>query len=358
MWKLWKKLFLCLPLLALALGVFSSQSEAARQEPVHELNYFQSYKTEVDGQEAWRIEVGVNREDVKYEVKEKSVLKKEVVLDLQDTVRGRLARQIKQTGPLVSSVQIDELREEENRHTQVRCAIRPGVGDVAYRVTALDADRRARKPFRLALDIYRKPVAPPVGSVGDVSGHTIVLDAGHGGSDTGAVGPSGVTEASVTLAVTKDLQDILQNSGARVVMTRDKDVDVYGPNASAHDELQARVDVGARVPSAEVFLSIHCNAFSNPGAHGMETYYYPGSSAGARFATILNEELEKAGGRTNRGVKSANFYVIHHSPMPASLVELAFITNPTEENLLSDEGYQKNLAMALAKGIARFFRER
>ena len=355
MQNFWKKLLLCLPVLALALGVLAPQGAEARQA---ELNYFTSEKTEVDGQEGWRIEIGVNRDDVKYEVKEKSVLKREVVLDLENTARGKLAQHIKQTGPLVSAVQIDELQGGGDRHTQVRVALLPEAGDVAYRVTPLSADRHARKPFRLALDIYPKPTAPPVGSVEDVSGHTIVLDAGHGGSDTGAVGPSGVTEASVTLAVTQDLRDILQNAGARVVMTRDTDVDVYGPNASAHDELQARVDVGARVPSAEVFLSIHCNAFSNPGAHGMETYYYPGSSAGARFATILNEELEKAGGRTNRGVKSANFYVIHHSPMPASLVELAFITNPTEENLLSDEDYQKNLAMALAKGIARFFRER
>ncbi len=252
----WKKLLLCLPVLALAFGVLAPQGAEARQA---ELNYFTSEKTEVDGQEGWRIEIGVNRDDVKYEVKEKSVLKKEVVLDLENTARGKLASHIKQTGPLVSAVQIDELQGEENHHTQVRVALRPEAGDVAYRVTPLPADRHARKPFRLALDIYPKPTAPPVGSVEDVSGHTIVLDAGHGGSDTGAVGPSGVTEASVTLAVTQDLRDILQNSGARVVMTRDKDVDVYGPNASAHDELQARVDVGARVPSAEVFRRALCD---------------------------------------------------------------------------------------------------
>ena len=352
MQNFWKKLLLCLPVLALALGVLLPQGAEARQA---ELNYFSSEKTTVDGQEGWHIEVGVSREDVKYEVKEKSVLKKEIVLDLQDTARGGVARHIKQTGPLVSDVQIDEIRAEGDRHTQVRCAIRPGAGDVAYRVTTLAADRRARKPYRLTLDIYRKPVAPPAGSVEDVAGHTVVLDAGHGGSDTGAVGPSGVTEASVTLAVTQDLRDILQNSGAHVVMTRDRDVDVYGPNASAHDELQARVDVGARVPAAEVFLSIHCNAFSNPGAHGMETYYYPGSSAGARFATILNEELEKAGGLFNRGVKTANFYVIKHSSMPATLAELAFITNAREEQLLNNAQYQMKLAEAIARAIGRYF---
>ena len=119
----------------------------------------------------------------------------------------------------------------------------------------------------------------------------VAIDPGHGGSDTGAVGPTGVTEASVTLAVSKDLQSILENSGARVTMTRNKDVDVYGPNASDRQELQARVNVGEYTPGAELFVSIHCNAFSNPASHGMETYYYAGSPRGERIATLVNEAV-------------------------------------------------------------------
>ena len=184
---------------------------------------------------------------------------------------------------------------------------------------------------------------------------TVVIDPGHGGSDTGAVGPTGVTEASVTLAVSKDLQSILENSGARVTMTRNKDVDVYGPNASDRQELQARVNVGEYTPGAELFVSIHCNAFSNPASHGMETYYYAGSPRGERIATLVNEELEKAGGLFNRGVKTANFYVIKHSSMPATLAELAFITNAREEQLLSNAQYQMKLAEAIARAIGRYF---
>ena len=349
----WKKL-LCLPILALAL-LLACAPQSAAADAVHELNYFQAEKTTVDGQEGWHVELGVSGSDVRYDIQEKSVLKKEIVLDLDDTVRGHLASHIKQSGPIVSSVAIEQAGDKK---TRVRFALKPGIGDVAYRVTELAADRRARKPYRLAIDIYQKPVAPPAASVESVAGHTIVLDAGHGGSDTGAVGPSGVTEASVTLAVTQDLRDILQNSGAHVAMTRDTNVDVYGPYATDRQELQARVDVGERTPGAEVFLSIHCNAFSNPGAHGMETYYYTSGGQGERLATILNEELAAAGDRFNRGVKQANFYVMRHSSMPASLVELAFITNPTEEALLADEDYQKKLAMALATGLGRYFGER
>lgn len=355
MQHLWKKLFL-LFVCTVALPFFASATaSAARQQPVHELNYFQSYATKVDGADAWRIEIGLNASDVKYEIRQKTLLKKEVVVDLADTVRGNLKQHIVQSSAIVKDIRIDETGD---RHTELHIALDPSFGEAAVNVTALDADRRARKPFRLAIDIYPKPDEPEAPSVDGVKGHTIVLDAGHGGSDTGAVGPSGVTEASVTLAVTQDLQRILEASGARTAMTRDTDVDVYGPNATDGQELQARVDVGERMPGAEVFLSIHCNAFSNADANGLETYYCAGSARGARLATLLNEELARAGGRRNRGVKTANFYVMRHSSMPASLVELAFVTNPAEEALLSDPDYQQQLAMALAIGLSRYFTER
>ena len=120
-------------------------------------------------------------------------------------------------------------------------------------------------------------------------------------------------------------------------------------------ELQARVDVGRNHPEAELFLSIHCNSFTNPDAHGMETYYYPKTDADERFATLLNEELAAAGGLYNRGVKYANFYVMRHSPMPASLVELGFLSNPQEEALLGGAEYQETMAQAIFRAIVRYF---
>lgn len=329
-------------------------ASAARQLPVNELNYFQAYETTVDGRQAWHIEIGVSRANAEYTLREKTFLRKELVLDLTNTVRGQLAAQIAQKSKYVSAVHIEEL---EARHTLVRVLLTQAGAGCTYQVTRLDPDRRARKPSRIAIDIFEKPQAAPAGNVEGVAGHALVLDAGHGGSDTGAVGPDGVTEASVTLAVARDLRDILTNSGARVVMTRDADVDVYGPYATDRQELQARVNVGAYAPEAEIFVSIHCNAFSNPGAHGMETYYYPKTDCDERLAELLNEELAAAGGRFNRGVKQANFYVMKHSAMPASLVELAFITNPEEEALLASDAYQRELALALAKGIGRYFSE-
>ena len=138
-------------------------------------------------------------------------------------------------------------------------------------------------------------------------------------------------------------------------MTRKTDIDVYAPNDTATEELQARCNVANYAPGAQLFVSIHCNAFSNPSAGGMESYYYEPSADGARLAQLLNEELEKAGGLLNRGVKTANFYVIKHTNVPASLVELGFITNNWEEQLLNSEDYQNKLAAAIVRAIARYF---
>jgi N-acetylmuramoyl-L-alanine amidase len=87
----------------------------------------------------------------------------------------------------------------------------------------------------------------------------------------------------------------------------------------------------------------------------METYYYAPSDQGQRLAALLNEEVEKAGGLLNRGVKTANFYVIKHTNVPASLIELGFVTNEREEQLLNSESYQTTLAEAIARAIARYF---
>ena len=182
-----------------------------------------------------------------------------------------------------------------------------------------------------------------------------MLDPGHGGSDSGAVGPNGVREKDVTLQVAQKVQRLLEGAGAHVVMTRTTDRDVYGPNASDGQELQARVDVAERTPGADLFLSIHCNAFSNPMANGTETYSYYGSIEGGRLAAILQEELLAAGGLQDRGAKEANLYVLKHSSIPASLVELAFISNEREEALLTSEDFQNKMAFAIAKGLSRFF---
>ena len=192
-------------------------------------------------------------------------------------------------------------------------------------------------------------------NIDGVQGKTIILDPGHGGSDSGAIGPDGVMEKNVTFAVAKKVQSMLESSGAKVIMTRTDDVDVYGVNATDRQELQARVDVGRKNPSADVFLSIHANSFTNPQAHGTATYYYAKSSSDGLLAQALQDGMIEYGGLYDRGISEANFYVIKHSVMPAALVEMAFVSNPTEEDLLNSDSFQDKMAKGICKGLSTFF---
>lgn len=208
----------------------------------------------------------------------------------------------------------------------------------------------------LAVDISKKEVQKSVSpSLQAVAGHVIVIDPGHGGSDSGAVGPDGIMEKNVTLAVAQKVYNILVNNGATVIMTRTTDRDVYAPDASAVDELQARVNVGEFTRGTDIFLSIHANSFSSPSANGTGTYYYQYSPQGERLASLMQEEMINANGLTDRGTAAANFYVLKHTSMPSALIELAFISNYQEEQLLNSDDFQEMMAEAICRGISRYF---
>lgn len=190
-----------------------------------------------------------------------------------------------------------------------------------------------------------------------LKGKIIALDAGHGGSDTGAIGPTGVTEKGVTLRVAKALQKLLQTEGATVLMTRTTDTEVSPKKANASDveELQARCDVG-NDGNADIFISMHMDSFTNSTPSGTTGYYYTkGSKAGQRLAQYLSEGVVTALGTGNRGTKSCNFYVVKHTDMPATLVEMAFISNDKEEKLMNSEDGINRAAEGLLNGLRRFF---
>lgn len=177
----------------------------------------------------------------------------------------------------------------------------------------------------------------------------IVIDPGHGGSDPGAVGPSGLREKDVTLAVSKKLAAYLCDI-ADIHLTRWTDKELRPDDNS---DLAARATLANSI-NAELFISIHCNSAS-PVANGVETYAYKPGGNGERLARLVQEELVKATGLTNRGVKFANYYVLRRTSMPAILVELAFISNPQEEALLGNPDFQDVCARAIAVGIKRYY---
>ncbi|WP_037352251.1 N-acetylmuramoyl-L-alanine amidase [Selenomonas sp. FC4001] len=336
-------------LMAFICGLWLPQMAEARSSQSHELNYFQTSKVKIAGASALRIEIGMTGEEPKYTVKD-SLLRKQVVITLPETRRGKVKEQVKLNNDLAKHVKIMEV--EGSTQVIIDCVNTPVDGN--YRVTTAPAERRLNKPARIIVEIFENGAA--MDAVPGIKGKTIVIDPGHGGSDTGAIGPTGVKEKDVCLAVSKKVESLLASSGARVIMTRSRDVDVYAPNATDKQELQARCNVGNRDPRAALFVSIHCNAFSNPAANGMETYYCAGSQKGYEAANFINEELAKAGGLFNRGVKTANYYVLRHTSMPATLLELGFVTNYREEKLLRSDAYQTKLANAIVRGIARYFK--
>jgi N-acetylmuramoyl-L-alanine amidase len=180
------------------------------------------------------------------------------------------------------------------------------------------------------------------------SGLTVVLDPGHGGHDSGAVGPAGTREAAVNLAVAIRMRACLEEAGVRAAMTRR--ADVYIP-------LRERVEQ-ANLTAPAAFVSIHCNA-ANRVARGTETYYFRGSRQGEALAGCLQHEvLEALPGVGGRGVKPAGYYVLRRTLAPAALVELEFIDTHGGEALLRSPRVQELLGRALALGVVEYLGRR
>ncbi len=191
-----------------------------------------------------------------------------------------------------------------------------------------------------------------------LKGKIIVIDPGHGGNDSGAIGPTGVMEKSVTLNVALELEKLLKSEGAIVIMTRSNDntVSPLGADAGDIEELQARCDV-ANQSKADIFISIHADSFTKPDARGTTAYYYSQAEdeRGKKLAESIRGNLCERLGTPSRGTKACNFYVVRHSDMPATLIELAFISNAEEEQLLNSEDGVLKAAQGIFDGIADYF---
>lgn len=173
----------------------------------------------------------------------------------------------------------------------------------------------------------------------------IALNPGHfPGVDPGAIGPSGLEEAAVVMSVAKSAELALQENGHSVVFISENEL-----NNIADD---------ANLVEADVFVSVHCNAAVNTDVQGTETWCYEYSEQGYRLALELQREVVDALQRPNRGIRySGGLYVLKHTFMPAALVELAFITNPEEEQLLADPRCQEQAGLAIARGIEAWLQD-
>lgn len=173
----------------------------------------------------------------------------------------------------------------------------------------------------------------------------VVIDPGHGGNDTGAIGIGGLREIDVVLPISKQVRDILEQNGVQVVMTREYDQEV---------ELEPRTQLANRV-NADLFISIHANAIdmTRPDVNGIETYYFQ-SRSGQLLAQYIHNSILQTTGSPNRGVREARFYVLRHTQMPAVLVEVGFVTGAQDAAKLADPAYRSLMAEAIARGILQY----
>jgi len=187
----------------------------------------------------------------------------------------------------------------------------------------------------------------------------VMLDAGHGGYDPGAITKQGVYEKDINLAMAKKVRDFLRPSGIQVILSREKDDD-YAPDQVKGKTTKKQMDLDYRIAmaseaKADIFVSLHLNAAATAQKSGAETFYHYKSETGKKLAESIQHELVKIPGMNRRVAKPADFYVTRNTSMPAVVIELGYLSNAQESKKLQQSWYQDQLARAVAKGIANYF---
>lgn len=191
-----------------------------------------------------------------------------------------------------------------------------------------------------------------------IPGKVIIIDAGHGGVDTGANRP-GVVEKDINLAIALHVRDILQSQKIKVILTRETDRELSGLCEDDKVRGRYRRDLSARVEAtkesaADLFVSIHANASSDAKRRGIECYYAAKSEESKKLAQSIEEQLGLIA-PICQAAKPGDFFVLRRSRVPAVLIEVGFITNHEDRALLENQEYQGKLADTIVKGILQYY---
>ena len=192
----------------------------------------------------------------------------------------------------------------------------------------------------------------------------VIIDAGHGGEDGGAIGTNGIYEKDINLNIANQLDTMLRAAGVPTVMTRSKDHLLYDPNSDYEGrkkvlDMQARLNICKQYEHA-IFVSIHQNTFGQERYHGLQVYY----SANNEQSKPLAQAIQSLSATSicpgnNRKIKNAgtDIFLLDRNDHPAVLVECGFLSNPEECEKLSDESYQKQVATTICVSILNFFEQ-
>ncbi|MEH7349760.1 N-acetylmuramoyl-L-alanine amidase family protein [Gottfriedia acidiceleris] len=177
-----------------------------------------------------------------------------------------------------------------------------------------------------------------------LTGKTIVIDAGHGGIDIGASGQNGTNEKDVTLTMAKNIQNELENrTDAKVILTRNDDVKI---------SLEDRVEI-AEESNADLFVSIHFDAFFTNEVEGITTYY--NKIVDEPIARLMHDHIFTNGlDARDRGVSFGDYYVLRENPRPSILLELGYISNSTDEARMNSEEFQTKTTNSIVDGMVDY----
>lgn len=196
-----------------------------------------------------------------------------------------------------------------------------------------------------------------------VSGKVVVVDAGHGVPDEGAEVGDGTTEAQTNLKIALKLQNLLEQSGCTVILTRSDENGIYDIDSKTLkqkkiSDIRNRVKIGNE-SSADIFVSIHLNKIPEQQYDGWQTFYNKNSEQGQKLAKQIQLNLNEAIQKDNKRVASKieNIYIINNVEIPTTIVECGFLSNPQEKELLLTDSYQNRLAWGIYNGIIDYFYE-
>lgn len=212
-----------------------------------------------------------------------------------------------------------------------------------------------RNPFNQSESMWKTFPLP-------LSGQTIVIDPGHGGPDGGAIGKDKTSEKHIALRVAKITKDYLQEAGAVVYLTREDDrdlaeEDVRGLSKRKSQDIRNRLKF-IHEKEADLFISIHLNALPSNRWHGAQTFYYPTFPENEYLAEMIQSEIIRNLENTDRVALQINgIYLLKYAEVPGALVEIGFLSNDKELELLKDKDYQQKMAASIYQGIVRYVSE-
>ena len=194
-----------------------------------------------------------------------------------------------------------------------------------------------------------------------VSNKVVIVDAGHGTPDEGAESANGITEAEINLKIALKLQNLLEQSGCTVILTRSDENEIYDVGSDSIREkkisdVKNRVKIGNE-SSADIFVSIHLNKIPEQQYYGWQTFYKKGSEESKLLATEIQNNLNDAIQKENQRIPAIlnNVYIMKNVEIPITIVECGFLSNPEEERLLQADEYQEKLAWGIYNGINDYF---